>query len=115
MISLSTPVVDVLGSVLLRNTAAGSDTSSMERRVSRTATLDGGAVVTDGGYSAADRTLRIVATEVDEAAYAAVAYLVKNYSVLMVATRDGVFLGAPSNLSMDGGRLKLTVLVTEEL
>ena len=39
--------------------APNSDTRTRNRRISRTPTLDGGAVINDGGYSEADRTLTL--------------------------------------------------------
>jgi hypothetical protein len=114
MISLATQVFDLAGAVLLARTQE-SETAEVSRRVSRTATLDGGAVVTDGGCSPADKTLRVVAQQIDEETFLAVKYLVENYSQIMVSTRDGIFLGAPDKLTVDGNRLQLSVLVTEEL
>lgn len=116
MIGLATQVFDLNGALLLFGTRAESELSEVSRRVSRTATLDGGAVVTDGGYTAADKTLKIVAERVSAETFAAAQYLVRNYGSLMVATDFGLFLGAPESLSLDNtGRLRLTVLVTEEL
>ena len=63
---ISTPTFDLNGSLALR-LADGSDIKSGARRVSRNATLDGGAVITDGGYSDADRTLVIRYSEMTEA------------------------------------------------
>jgi hypothetical protein len=115
MIGLATQVFDLLGAVLLVRTDAESETSAVGRRVSRTATLDGGAVITDGGCAPADKTLKVVAQQIDEATFAAVKYLVENYSQIMVSTRDGLFVGALENLTLDGDRLLLTVLVTAEI
>lgn len=115
MIGLAAQVFDLNGAVILERTDAESETAGISRRVQRTATLDGGAVINDTGYAAADRTLKIVAEQVGEAVFAAVARLVRSYSQIVVATRDGVFVGAPDNLRIDGGRLVLSVLVTEEI
>ena len=44
---------------LLFDAHPGTTLRQAERRMTRTATLDGGAAITDGGFSDADRTLQI--------------------------------------------------------
>lgn len=114
MIGLATQVFDLNGGVLLKRTSK-SDISDVMRRISRTATLDGGAVITDGGHTVADKTLEIVAEKTTRADFDAVEYLVKNYNSLIVSTEFGCYAGAPERLRLDGTTIKLRVLVTEEL
>lgn len=115
MIALATQTFDLEGSVILSTTRFDSDISSTARRISRTATLDGGSVITDGGYTAADKVLSIAAENVDDATFQAVAYLVKNYSQIIVSTEFGCYVGAPETLTIVEGKLRLRVLVTEEI
>jgi hypothetical protein len=55
MIAFLTPVEFWFGEPPMLRLKPSSDTRAMSRRMSRTATLDGSAVVVDGGYSDADR------------------------------------------------------------
>lgn len=114
MIGLATQVRDPLGAVILANTAE-SDVAQMERRVSRTATLDGESVVTDGGYSAGDRTFNLVCQGASQNDLDGVEYLIQNYSQVIVSTERGCFVGALESLKLDGRKLSLTVLVTEKI
>lgn len=47
--------------------ADGSDTQARDRRLTRTPTLDGGAVVYDGGLAEADRTFTLAILNLNEA------------------------------------------------
>ncbi len=65
------------------------------RRVSRTATLDGGVSVFDGGYAPGDRSYRIRAKDKDGSLSAWAEDLVKYFSVVQLVTRYGVFSAVP--------------------
>lgn len=114
MIGLASQVFDLNGAVVLKRTEE-SDVATVERRMSRTATLDGGAVITDGGYSPGDKTLRIIAENVSRDEFDAVAYLVKTYSQVVVSTETGCYVGGLERLSISDGKLQVTVLVTEDI
>ena len=114
MVGISSPVFDLSGAAVLPY-AYAEGAGNATRRVSRTATLDGGAVVTDTGYAVADNTLEIVANSALEADYAVLLRLTRLYSEVVVSTPDGVFTGSPSELKVDGTDVRLTVLVTEQL
>lgn len=97
---------------LLPSSELGTRTGS--RRVSRTATLDGGAEVYDTGYSAADRTFSLdLLTNGAGAAW--VERIVRTYALIRVSCRDGVFTAVPESWANEGRTVKLTLLITEEL
>ena len=114
MIYLAAPTFDLSGLLALPRGRL-DDPLDLSRRVSRTATLDGGAELTDLGFTHADRTLRVMVPHVTRADAERAAYLLENYPTLMVATAAGLFLAAPEGMSVRGGTLNLTLLVTEKL
>lgn len=87
----------------------GTETESISRRVSRTATLDGGAAISNRGYSPADRTLTISLQGESLALIEQVRRLVRLHGQVTVSMRDGVLFGVPE--SYDESRQLLSVLV----
>jgi hypothetical protein len=59
MIAYLTPATFWFGAPPQLDIDPASDTRTRTRRMSRSATLDGDAVVNDGGYSEADRTMSL--------------------------------------------------------
>lgn len=114
MIYLAAPVFDPKGLVALSHTG-GSDYGNLTRRGNREATLDGGAVLIDGGYSVADRTFKIVARGQTRETYDAVAYLLQTYSQLMLSCPEGLFWGGMRDLRPQGSGLTFTFYVLEKL
>ena len=88
----------------------GNDTGA--RRSSRTATLDGGCVIYDSGYAAADRTL-ILATELSYIDF--FEHLVRYYSSVLVSVQAGIFKGNPQRWRIRQGKAEIEILVTEEV
>lgn len=114
MVSLSSLTYDLNGSVSL-DVLPTSDTESMERRVNRVKTLDGGVVVNDGGFAHGDRTVTLAWKLQSAAEFDAVSYLVQTYNQLRVSLRDGVYLCAPYRLSQSAGEGQLELLLTDSL
>jgi len=114
MIALSTPTFDLSGSVILQE-SPGSALSEVSRRNNRIATLNGGSVLNDAGYSASDRTFRVIWRVRNKAELASVQRLVKLYAIITVATVDGVFNAAPERVDVRDGDGQLTLLIMEEL
>lgn len=110
MISLTsdTETVDVKESLL-------SDRGIIKPRISRTATLDGGSVITSSGCSHSDRTIEIVASGISSAQEAILRRMTMQAVLVQLANTEGVFTGAISRLSCKNGELKLTFLVKEKL
>jgi len=110
-ISLSTTTYDLLGSVFLDNIDSSVQLQGISRRAVRTMTLDGGAYVTDSGFSDADRTLDVTLSNGTQAQFDAITYLVKNYSTLVVITEAGAFSGVITEFTdaARGSRLKILI------
>jgi len=85
-----------------------------DRRISRTKTLDGGAVFIDGGVCAADRTMRI-ATPYNESVWTRCGTIFDNASYVRIACKEGCFRAKIQDLDEDAGQIIMTVLVAEDL
>jgi len=114
LVSLCALLYDYAGDFILNLDMQKSDLSVMVRRVSRTATLDGGAMIVDNGYTASDATFKLVpqAATQSEALKNAIYQLVKLHSSLTLSTPDGCYLGAISAVNDD---MQITFLVKTEL
>ena len=85
-----------------------------QRRATRTKTLDGGVVITDGGFSQGDRTLQITVSHTDplqEILWS----LFQNANQVVVATEDGAFLATFQGMIVKDGKIDLTIWVKEIL
>ena len=118
MIGIFTTVYDPQGfryfqrSELLVASTIGN--RSGKRRVSRTATLDGGCSVTDGGYCVADKTIKVECPNPALDIIGFMAYIVANYNTILVCTEDGAYLGSPSEFTVTDKGALLTILITGE-
>lgn len=112
--TLSTPTFDTLGFIELQTVANQVD-GDTRRRVSRIATLDGGAVVTDGGYSDSDRVLELAWVPDNAQREAAVRRLVELYQQAQIATRTGVYLVALESYTPGVEESTLRALVIRKL
>lgn len=114
MIAISTPTFDLNGSLVIKDYDPATDISSLSRRVSRTATLDGGCEIEDKGLSHGDRTFSIQfpASLTDANA---LKYLVESYLLLKIATAEGMFTGAVENLRINAGEITATIFIKEKL
>lgn len=113
IISIATPQFDPEGWMTI-NPLPSTDLGSITRRVNRSQTLDGGAVVNDTGYWAQDRTFRIRwrirgKEELDQ-----IRRLVQTYPQLIVSTQEGCFTAAPAQIKNEDGVADLTLLVMDE-
>jgi len=114
MITISAPTHDVDGVLQLRNVAAKSNLGTTTRRVERVPTLDGGAHITDLGFSDGDRTLEAELTNPTRDQAEKLLYLQKNYASLVIATIEGVFLGSLAQVNSAGG-ISIVFLVSDRL
>lgn len=116
MIGISSLTFDLAGGIFLRRDQVSPksliDNRAGSRRVSRVATLDGGAVVYDSGFSVADRTVDIEIPAPDEALVDAVDYIVQTYTQILLTMRDGAFLATPDNFRLSNGALTFRALIT---
>lgn len=113
-VHLTTLAFDIEGAVTL-DVLPTSEMGDTARRMSRVATLDGGAVVNDFGHTAADRTITLRWRPQSRALEASVVRLVQLYGRLNVATRDGLFRVAPETYRNTATESSLILLVLEKL
>lgn len=111
--ALSSLVFDPLCPVII-DTLPDTERGEATRRVNRVATLDGGAVFNDFGFSEADRTMRLVFRPDSAAHEAAVRRLVETYAQITATTEDGHFLAVPQTFT-PGETATLTLLVVRKL
>lgn len=113
-IVLSSRVFDLDGFLSL-DVSADSTQFDKVRRVTRTATLDGGAFITDFGYTDSDRTMTFRLNKLDRDTQRAVERFLRTYSEVGISCYDGFYIGALSDTTVSGGVLTLTFLVKERL
>lgn len=101
--------------LILNELASDSNTRSVERRVARSATLDGGAVIFDGGFSDGDRDLELQLRGPSASDTAALLALIQADGLQRCATVDGVFEGSLARVSLRGDTLSARFLVRERL
>jgi hypothetical protein len=111
MISI-TKINAELGSAIIFDEDPKSQIRRHESRVSRTATLDGGAILDAQGYSLADRTLIIRASLTKEKSDDLWA-LYKSEIYINISCNDGYFFGAIERMEIDRGELSMTILIKE--
>lgn len=113
MIYLSRLDYDVNGAIEFKE-----DSSSRFRedsaRVNRVATLDGGAFITHRGYSDGDRTFRISAL-LDSITSDRLYDFFRTEGFIRLSCKEGAFIGAISDMRIDGGNLEMNFLVKETL
>lgn len=117
MIGISTKVYDTAGARLFMATDMEIEMANRSgaRRVSRTPTLDGGVVVSDTGYADGDRDFIVTELNAAKEAVDYAQYIVENYGLINVATRDGVYTAVPESYNISRGTLSLRLLITEKL
>ena len=113
-IVLSSRVFDIDGFLPLQ-VLADSQMFDKVRRVSRSATLDGGAFITDFGYTDSDRNFTFRINRPSRDAQVAIERFMRTYSEIGVATYDGFYVGTISGTSINAGIMELVILVKERL
>ena len=114
MISVSTTTFDLDGARVF-NSHNTPVISSVNRRVSRTATLDCDVYIYDGGQTDADRDITISVDNPSEADVEFCQYIAKWYQEVVVSCSDGAFLAAPVSADVKNGKLKFTLYIKEKL
>lgn len=117
MIGLAAQTYDIDGARIFRDTDRFKDQANRKggRRVSRTATLDGGVSISDMGYSDGDRTLAVVVPGASEELIAFAEYLIRTYALITITTGDGAYEAAPETHNVSDGTLTLTLLIAEKI
>ena len=113
-ITLESTVFDPVGVISLES-LPGSNLSASTRRVTRTATLDGQAVIIENGYMSSDSTLAIEAA-LTEAEAQRLHHLMQIYPEIIASTPDGCYLGVMDSVRQGGdGRLAISFLIQRTL
>lgn len=89
------------GAVLQVRELPSENGYTIERRVTKAKTLDGGVAVNDGGFSHADLTRPIAWTPRNASELDAARDLLETHDRVTVAMPEGVYLAAPVSLSID--------------
>ena len=86
------------------------------RRLSRSATMDGGCVITDSGYSEGDRTLSFSAANVPETVCDRLWAFFEAESQVYLSCKEGFFSGYVETVGIDSaGNVDLSFLVYEKI
>lgn len=85
------------------------------RRLSRSATLDGGCVITDGGLADSDRTLSFSASGVTPEDAARLWAFFKAGGLVNLATIEGFFSGYVSSVTIKGDAVAFAFMVYEKI
>jgi hypothetical protein len=118
MIGIATQTYDLDGARVFRKANRDIELRNRTgaRRVSRTATLDGGCVISDMGFSDADRdfTVQEQAPSVEAVDFAR--YITETYSRVTVAAADGSYEAVPGSYEIDiDGNLIMKMLIVSRL
>ncbi len=111
---LSAPEYDPSGYIELQVLDESSFVETT-RRVSRVKTLDGGAVISDGGFSDSDRTIVLRWKPTSAAVDSEIERLAQTYPLLTISTRRGVFRAAPERYTPGDDESALSLLVLSRL
>lgn len=109
MITIATQLFDPSGHITIMDTSK-CNFGKKPARVSRSGTLDGGAVITHSGVSHGDRTFTLDC-QITEAQETTMNYIHETATIILVSCSEGVFLGAISDLETYEGKLKAIILI----
>jgi len=98
--------------VVLEEDPDQSNLDRFSRRNSVRATLDAGSVGSDFGYSDTDRELFVVA-DISEAQSAILKYMIQNYTLFNVSTKDGFYVCRFNRFYPRNGEAYLWFLIEE--
>ena len=113
-VTLSPITFDPIGPVTL-DAMPGQTIGESRRRMNRIATLDGGAVFNDFGFSEADRTIVLRWVVRSAAQEAAIERLVQLYARIYIAMPQGFYLAALEVYDPGVKESTLSLLVVDKL
>lgn len=115
LISITAINYSLTGEVLF-DAAEDSDIENTTRRVGRTATLDGGCLITDGGFSDADRTFKISSkSPLPDSQVAMLRTFHQDHSLVSVALPGGVYKGVIQQFRNANNAVSLNILCKEKI
>jgi len=85
------------------------------RRLSRTATLDGGAVITDGGVTDADRSMDFSVARISEENRDTLWMMFQSQDLVHLSCPEGVFSGYLQRVKMTASGVSIGFMVCEKL
>jgi len=85
------------------------------RRLSRSATLDGGAVISDGGVTDADRSFDFTAKQVPEETRETLWAMFQNENCVHLSCAEGVFAGYLQRVRIMASDVNISFMVYEKL
>lgn len=108
--SICPKTFDLSAPMIIENLMADSNIDSSDRRVSRTKTLDGGAVFYDAGYTDADRDLALIIPRT-EALLSLARHFHKTYSDLTISIRSGIFACVIQRVTVGADDITLDIML----
>jgi len=115
MVIFTSRLFDVTYSPLILHEDRSSNLRGVERRVSRTKTLDGEVRIDDAGYSDGDRTISLRVRAPSKAQVAALQGLVAADGLQRLSTVDGLMEGAVEYVALNDGLLNVRFLVRDRI
>lgn len=112
-IGLASYTYDADGDIIIAPLYEDTDIRSSDRRLSRTKTLDGGVVITDGGRAAGDRTFSI-ACQSEESIWNTLRGIAANTWVT-VSTDEACFKGKVQSLKEQNGKISITIMIESDM
>lgn len=113
MISICRTTGDLLGNIVFQELPS-TELGVLPARVSRSATLDGGAIIAHYGVSHGDRTFYIKAQILPDEK-TTLEYLHRCNEALILSCKEGLFLGAIETMNTAQTPFTMTFLVKEKL
>jgi hypothetical protein len=115
-IGINTLTYDLQGSMVFEQDAKTEiKNNTGSRRVSRTATLDGGAVAYDSGYSASDRNYTLATIDKTGSIATWAERLVTSYTLVKLITINGVFEAIPEKWRVDKNMVFVEFLIMSQV
>lgn len=114
MIALSTIEADLIGHIIFQETP-DSTYQIHERRMTRTATLDGLSTISDMGYTASDNTFVVRIKNPPKMIVDRIIYFVRNYPIIKLSNKDGAFLGAINQFKTHLDPVEFTFFVKQKV
>lgn len=111
-IAISTLEADPRGALLLRTNRGRTQLGEWARRATRTATLDGGAVVVDAGFSHADRTVLVDLSDQSQEIIEDAQWIVEAYGSVILMLPDGAYRATPQRVVVTGNVATMTLLIS---
>ena len=112
MISLSKITQSTTNAAIIIRDSVRTRIKNITGRISRSATLDGGAVIEHLGVSDGDRRFQVFA-QVSESDAVTLWAIFKNETFINISTKDGFFYGVIESMAIDFGSLSMIILIKE--